>query len=88
MNVYEVESAIQTQDKKEGDKKWGKKEWSRAEPLHVLTNGDAIDAAEKARAHILRQKPEAFDGDDGKMVQRTVDVRVTKAEYICTLDVQ
>lgn len=88
MNVYEVQFQIETQDKEEHAKKWGKKEWSRAEPIHVLTNGDAIDAAEKARAHILRQKPEVYDGDDGKMVQRTVDVRVTKAEYLCTLDVQ
>lgn len=87
MDVYEVEFQIETQDKKEHDKKWGKKEWSRAEPTHVLTNGDAGDATEKARGHILRQKPEVYDGDEGTMVQRTVDVRVTKAEYLCTIDV-
>lgn len=87
MNVYEIESEIQTQSKKKHVKRWGKRDWSRGERIHVLTDGDATTAIEKARRHTLRQKPEEFEDGAWVMLQRTVDFRVTRVEYLCTIDV-
>ncbi len=87
MNVYEIESDVKTQVKKKHVKRWDKGDWSRGERIHVLTNGDATAAIEKARRHILRQKPEEFESEAWVMLQRTVGFRVTKVEYLCTIDV-
>lgn len=82
-NVYEVRYEALVQDLPKKRKTWT----TNNEPLHVLANGSAKAAIEKAERYLLRQKTNWTDDDGKKRTEICLRARVTSCERLLSIDV-
>jgi hypothetical protein len=82
-NVYEIRYEALIQDLPKKAKTWV----TNNESLHVLANGSAKAAIEKAERHLLKKKDRWTDDDGKKRLEICLKVRVTSCERLVSIDV-
>jgi hypothetical protein len=82
-NVYEVKYEALVQDLPKKKRYWAKGN----EAIHVLANGSARAAIQKAERHLRKQKTRWTDEDGAKRIEITHQVVVTSCERVLSIDV-
>ena len=87
-NVYEVKYEALTQSEHRGNhRKTAKPEWAlNNTPIHVLSNGTARAAIDKAEKFLLTDVTRFEDEFGRPFIERTLKVRITSCERVLKLD--
>ena len=85
MNVYEVKfDELVTYLPQQKRATWEKNN----NPIHVLANGDAMKAVEKAKRHRLKSRYAFWDENGRKVTEVVQKVRLVSVERVLTVDVR